>query len=56
MLKKFFEGALLFLIACFLIYYGVQFLASVWWILLIIAVIVLAIIIVHRIRKNRPKW
>ena len=56
MLKHLAGYAVTFFIACLLIYYGIQLLTEIWWILLIIAGIITAIVIYFHARKNRPKW
>jgi hypothetical protein len=45
----FFAGALL-------LYFGATLLAKVWWVLLIVAIIALAIVIYIRIKKGKPKY
>jgi len=42
--------------AALLLYIGAHYLMKVWWFLLIIAVIALAVIIYIRIRKGKPKY
>jgi len=45
-----------FFFAALLCYIGVRLLAGVWWVLLIVAVIVSAVIIYIRIKKGKPKY
>jgi uncharacterized membrane protein len=56
MTGKLFGGAATFFAACVLIYFGVKFLTEIWWILAILIVIVAALVMFLRIRRNRPKW
>jgi len=42
--------------AALLLYIGARYLMKVWWFLLIIALIALAVIIYIRIKKGKPKY
>ena len=56
MKDKIWEIVLGFFVIALLLYLGVTLLLKVWWILLIVAVLVLAVIIYIRIRKSKPKY
>jgi len=45
-----------FFVAALLLYLGAKLISQVWWVLLIIAVIVLAVIIYIRFRGGKPKY
>ena len=50
------EFAALFALSAFLIRLGVTYIKEVWWVLLIIAAVIAAIIIGYRVWKNRTSW
>ena len=56
MKDRIWEIALSFFVIALLLYLGVTFLMKVWWVLLIVAAIVLAVVIYIRIRKGKPKY
>ena len=56
MIGKFISGIILFFAACVAIYFGVQLLASVWWILLIVAAVVAGIVLYVRAGQGNAKW
>ena len=42
--------------AALLLYIGARYLMKVWWFLLIIALVALAVVIYIRFRKGKPKY
>ena len=50
------EFAVLFALSAFLIRLAVCYLLGVWWVLVILAAVSVAIIIGHRAWKNRARW
>jgi len=56
MMEKVWMWVIGFFVATLLLYFGAKLIAQVWWVLLIIAVIVLAVIIYIRFKKGKPKY
>jgi hypothetical protein len=48
--------ALTFFFAACLIYIGARLLLRVWWVLVVLGVIVLAVVIIFRIWQSRRRW
>ena len=53
---KIMEAALTFFLAVFLIYIGVRLLLEVWWVLILLAAVVMAAIISYRVWRSRRRW
>ena len=56
MREKMWEGVIGFFVMALLLYFGAKLVAQVWWVLVIVAVAVIALIIYIRFRKGKPKY
>ena len=56
MINKIVIAVLAFFFATILIYISVRLLLEIWWVLTLLAIVVIAIIIVFRVRKNHNRW
>lgn len=45
-----------FFVLALLLYLGARLVARVWWVLLIVAVLVLVAVIIYRVHKGKPKY
>ena len=56
MKEKIWEGVIGFFVCGLLLYLGARLVMRVWWVLLIVTVIALAVIIYIRFKKGKPKY
>ena len=56
MKSKILEVAVVFFIGCALIYLGATLLIRIWWVLAIVAVVLISAVICYRIRRHKRYW